>query len=349
MTISSTPLPTTITQVVLPGLVEPSGLEVTTAPMPTPAAGQLLVQVEATGISFAEQAMRRGRYFGQPPFPFTPGYDLVGRVLAVGPETDDRLIGRRVATLTKTGAWATHAVVEARDSIVVPDGVSPEDAETVVVNGVTAWQMLHRAAHVQPGQTVLVFGANGGVGGILVQLAQHHGVTVIGAASPRHHDALRAAGVVPVDYADPDLSAVVRSHAPGGVDAVFDNIGGANAATSFALLARGGTLVTYAIVGAVSGDGPLMVPFLKALGQAVLWSALPNGRKATFYDLWSGHKYRPARFRRHLEDDLGQVLGLLRDGTITANVAARFPLTEAAAALALAESRTLNGKVILLP
>jgi NADPH:quinone reductase-like Zn-dependent oxidoreductase len=340
---------TTTTTVVLPGLVEPSGLEITTAPMPTPADGQLLVQVEATGISFAEQAMRRGRYFGQPAFPFTPGYDLVGRVLAAGPKTDGQLVGRRVATMTKTGAWATHVAVEARDSVVVPDGISPEDAETVVVNGVTAWQMLHRAAQVEPGQTVLVFGANGGVGGILVQLAQHHGVTVIGAASPRHHDALRAAGVVPVDYADPDLAALVRRHAPAGVDAVFDNIGGANTAASFALLARGGTLVTYAIVGAVSGDGPLMVPFLKAIGQAMLWSALPNGKRATFYDLWSGHRYRPARFRRHLEDDLGHVFELLRNGTISANIAARFPLTEAAAGLALAESRTLNGKVILLP
>jgi len=112
--------------------------------------------------------------------------------------------------MTKTGAWATHAAVEARDSVLMPDGITPEEAETVVVNGVTAWQMLYRAAHVQPGQTVLVFGANGGVGGVggmLIQLAQHHGVTVIGAASPRHHDALRAAGVIPVDYADPDLAA----------------------------------------------------------------------------------------------------------------------------------------------
>jgi NADPH:quinone reductase-like Zn-dependent oxidoreductase len=174
-------------------------------------------------------------------------------------------------------------------------------------------------------------------------------VTVIGAASPRHHDALRAAGVIPVDYADPDLATVVRRHAPAGVDAVFDNIGGANTTTSFGLLARGGTLVTYAILGAVSGTGPLLAPFLKAIGQAVLWSALPNGRKATFYDLWAGHRTRPARFRRRLEDDLGHVFELVRDGTITANVAARFPLTEAAAALAVAESRTLNGKVILLP
>jgi len=342
-------LPQTITRIVLPGIVEPSGLEVATAPMPVPAAAQLLVQVEATGIAFAEQAMRRGRYFGQPAFPFTPGYDLIGRVLSVGPGGDTELIGRRVATMTKTGGWATHAVVESRDTVIVPDGIAPEDAETVVVNGVTAWQMLHRAAHVKPGDTILVFGANGGVGGILIQLARDLGVTVIGAASPRHHDALRGVGVIPVDYADPALAEIVRHHAPGGVDAVFDNIGGDMTRTSFSLLARGGTLVTYAILDAVSGTGPLMAPFMKAIGQALLWSSLPNGKKATFYDLWAGHKFRPRRFRRHLEEDLGHVFELLRTGTIAANIAARFPLTEAVAALELAESRTLNGKVILLP
>jgi len=349
MSIPNTEVPVTTTRVVLPGLVEPSGLQIATGPTPIPAAGQLLVRVEATGIAFAEQAMRRGRYFGQPEFPFTPGYDLVGMVLAVGAGGDSTLIGQRVATMTKTGGWATHAVVEARDSVVVPDGITPEDAETVVVNGVTAWQMLHRAAKVRPGQTILVFGANGGVGGILIQLAQHHGVTVIGAASPRHHTALRATGVIPVDYADPNLAATVRQLAPTGVAAVFDNIGGDNAVTSFGLLGRGGTLVTYAILHAVSGTGPLMTPFLKAVGQALLWSALPNGKRATFYDLWSGHTARPTRFRRRLEEDLGHVFDLLREGTITANIAARFPLSEAAAALELAESRTLNGKVILLP
>jgi len=342
-------IPATTTRVVLPGLVEPAGLQLTTGPTPSPAAGQLLVRVEATGIAFAEQAMRRGRYFGQPPFPFTPGYDLVGRVLSVGSDADRHLVGARVATMTKTGGWATCAVVEARDSVVVPDGIEPEAAETVVVNGVTAWQMLHRSARVRPGQTILVFGANGGVGGILIQLAQHLGVRVIGAASPRHHEALRASGVIPVDYAAPDLAGVVRGYAPDGVDAVFDNIGGDVTRTSFGLLARGGTLVTYAILHAVSGSGPLLLPFLAAIGQAVLWSVLPNGRRATFYDLWSGHGLRKARFRRRLEEDLGSVLGLLRVGTVTANTAAVFPLTEAAAALTLAESRTLHGKVVLIP
>jgi len=348
MTSPTSPPPTT-TRVVLPGIVEPSGLQLVSSPMPAPGPGQLLVQMEATGISFAEQAMRRGRYFGQPAFPFTPGYDLVGRVLEVGQGGDQHLTGQRVATLTKTGAWAAHVVVEARDSILVPDGVSSEDAETVVVNGVTAWQMLHRAAKVQPGQTIVVFGANGGVGGILIQLAQHHDVKVIGAASPRHHDALRQAGVIPVDYADPDLSARICQIAPGGVDAVFDNIGGAMTRTAWQLLAPGGTLVSYAIIAAVSGSGGLLSPFLKAIGQALLWSALPNGKKATFYDLWSGHKSRPARFRARLEHDLGCVFELLVSGNITANIAARFPLADAGKAMELAESRTLNGKVILLP
>jgi NADPH:quinone reductase-like Zn-dependent oxidoreductase len=345
----SSSIPSTTTAVVLPGLVEPAGVEVRTVPVAAPSTGQLLVAVEATGISYAEQAMRRGRYFGQPAFPFVPGYDLVGIVLAAGSAADEALVGRRVATMTKTGAWTGHAVVEARDSVVVPDGIAPEDAETVVVNGVTAWQMLHRAARVRPGATILVFGANGGVGGILIQLAQHHGVHVIGAASPRHHDALRAAGVEPVDYHDPHLPDRVRQLAPGGVDAVFDNIGGATTRTAWTLLAPGGALVSYAIIDAVSGTGSLWPPFLKAIGQALLRNALPNGRSATFYDLWSGHRSRPARFRRHLEEDLGQVFALLADGTITANVAARYPLADAAEAFTLAESRTLNGKVILVP
>src|SRR5260370_22428063 len=127
-------------RVILPGLVEPEGLMIESGPVDAPGPGQLLVAVEATGISYAEQAMRRGRYFGQPEFPFVPGYDLVGTVLQVGPQADTSLVGKRVATLTKTGGWATHAVVEARDSVIVPAGIDPADAETVVGNGLTPWQ-----------------------------------------------------------------------------------------------------------------------------------------------------------------------------------------------------------------
>lgn len=343
-------IPATTTKVVLPGLVEPDGLQVVEDSVVTlPGAGQLLVAVEATGITYAEQAMRRGRYFSQPAFPFTPGYDLVGIVIAVGDGTDPSLLGRRVATMTKTGAWAGHVLVQARDSIPVPDGLDPEQVEAVTVNGVTAWQMLHRAAKVTSGQTILVFGANGGVGGVLIQLALHAGIRVIGAASPRHHDALRAAGVEPVDYNDPQLATRVRALALDGVDAVFDNVGGDTTRTAWTLLAPGGTLVSYAIIDAVAGTGSLWPPFLKAIGQTLWWSAMPNGKDATFYDLWSGHALRKSRFRRHLEEDLGHVLALLADGALQPTIAARYPLTEVAAALTRAESRTLNGKVVLIP
>ena len=340
---------TTATRVVLPGLVEPDGLEVHTVPVEAPGAGQFLVQMEATGVSFAEQSMRRGRYFGQPEFPFVPGYDVVGTVLAAGPGADASLVGRRIAAMTKTGGWASHVIVEARDSVLVPDGISSEDAETVVVNGVTAWQMLHRSARVKRGDTILLHGANGGVGGILIQLAKREGIRVIGGASPRHHDALRAVGVEPVDYNAPDFAARVRELAPDGVAAAFDNIGGRMMKTSFTLLAPGGTLVVYSLISQMGGTGSVMVPFVKALGRIALWNVLPNRRNGTFYDLWAGHKTRPATFREHLDNDLTAILGLLATGEITANIAARFPLVEASAALALAESRTLNGKVILLP
>src|SRR3954447_15835587 len=134
------------TSVVLPGVVEPEGLRVERGPAPAPGAGEVVVRVEATGVSFAEQQMRRGRYYDQPPFPFVPGYDLVGRVVSTGEGVDAALLGHRVAALTKVGGWTTHAVVDAADLVPVPDGLDPAVAEAVVVNGLTAWQMLHRTA-----------------------------------------------------------------------------------------------------------------------------------------------------------------------------------------------------------
>src|SRR6478752_7610293 len=159
----------TVTEVVLPGIVEPEGLQIRRRAVPVASTGQALIRVEATGVSFAEQGRRRGRYPGQPKFPFVPGYDLVGTVTAVGADVPDALVGTRVAAVTKTGGWATHAIVAAADLLPVPDGLDPAEVETLVVNGITAYQMLHRSAGVTSGQTILVHGASGGVGSILVQ------------------------------------------------------------------------------------------------------------------------------------------------------------------------------------
>ncbi|MHB9864372.1 medium chain dehydrogenase/reductase family protein [Streptomyces sp. YIM S03343] len=351
MSTSNTSAPNTTerTEVVLPGKVEPEELQLRRGPVPAPAAGQVVVRVEATGVSFAEQQMRRGRYYDQPPFPFVPGYDLVGTVATTGPGVDPGLLGTRVAALTKTGGWASHAVLDAADTVEVPEGIGAAEAETAVLNGITAWQMLHRKARVRRGGTILVHGANGGVGSVLVQLAGAAGVRVIGTASPRHHDALRTRGVTPLDYRTPDLPARVRELAPGGVDAVFDHVGGPGLTDSWRLLAPGGTLVSYGSAATRDATGSKQWPVLKLLARVWMWNALPNGRHAYFFNVWAGKALSKNRFRARLRADLTQVFTALRRGDITATVAAELPLDRAAEALRLAESGTVNGKVVLVP
>ncbi|WP_406442239.1 medium chain dehydrogenase/reductase family protein [Streptomyces sp. NBC_00631] len=337
-----------LTQVVLPGKVEPEGLLIRHGAVPVPGPGQVVIRMEATGVSFAEQQMRRGKYFDQPPFPFSPGYDLVGTVRATGPGVDPDLAGTRVAALVKVGGWASHVVVDAADAVPVPDGVGAAEAETLVINGITAWQMLHRTACVKAGQTILVHGANGGVGSILVQLARLAGVKVIGTASPRHHAGLRERGVTPIDYRSGNVPARVREIAPGGVDAVFDHVGGRSVIDSWRLLAPGGTLVSYGSASTRDVGGSKMWPVLKTVGRLMLWDALPNGRHASFFNVWAGARKKDS-FRARLRADLTEVLDALRRGDIDAPIAARLPLARVAEAMRLAESGTVAGKVILTP
>ncbi|MGI5222601.1 medium chain dehydrogenase/reductase family protein [Nocardia sp. CA-290969] len=339
---------TTATEIVLPGKVEPAGLRITTRELPAPAAGQVVLELAATGVSFAEQQMRRGKYFDQPPFPFVPGYDVVGTVTATGPGVDPALIGRRFAAVTKVGGWASSLLLDAADLVPVPAEVSAAAAETVLVNGITAWQMLHRTAGVRAGGTIVVLGANGGVGSTLVQLARHHGVTVIGTASPRHHALVRELGAIPVDYRDPQMYRRITDIAPDGVDAVFDHVGGAGVVGSWRLLRKGGTLVSYGTAATKDVEGNSQMPVLKLFARLALWNYLPNGKSAHFYNFWAGRR-RLDTFRSRLREDLTQVLRLLADGVLTPQIAAEFPLSQASSALTLAESRTVAGKVVLVP
>ncbi|MFI5844693.1 medium chain dehydrogenase/reductase family protein [Catenuloplanes sp. NPDC051500] len=335
-------------EIVLPGTVEPAGLQIRTRALPAPSAGRVTLRMEATGVSFAEQQMRRGRYYDQPAFPFVPGYDVVGTVTATGPGVDPALTGRRYAAVTKIGAWASELELDAADLVGIPDGLDAAEAETVVVNGITAWQMLHRFAKVRRGGTIVVLGANGGVGSTLLQLARHAGISVIGTAAPQHHDLIRALGATPVDYRDPHLYDRLRELAPDGVDGVFDHVGGPGIARSWKLLRRGGTLVSYGTAAAKDEAGNSQLPFLALYARLLAWNWLPNGRSAYFYNFWAGNR-RPTTFRARLHDDLTQVLALLAEGALTAQIAARLPLSQAAAALTLAESRTVAGKIVLVP
>ena len=306
-----------------------------------PKAREAVVGVEATGVSFAEVQMLKGRYFNQPTFPFIPGYDLVGIVEGVGEGVDGGLIGRRVAALTETGAWADLVTLDASELVPVPEGLDPAEAVAAVTNGVTAWQMIHRAAKVRPGQTVVVHGASGGVGTLLVQLARLAGAEVIGTASASKHPGVRSLGAVPVDYREEDVPERVREIAPDGVDAVFDHVGGPGLVDSWRMLRRGGTLVSYGSASTLDGGGHRLRPYLPVFGRILLWNVLPNGKRATFYYV----KRWPKLFR----EDLSRVLALLAEGKIEARVESRLPLEGAAEALGLLASGKASGKVVLVP
>lgn len=327
----------------------PAQLQIRQRTLPPPRRGEALVQIDAAGISFAEQAMRRGLYPGQPAFPFVPGYDFVGRIVAVGQGVSESRVGARVAAITKLGGWATHLLTPAHGLVHVPEGITDAQAETVLVNGVTAWQMLFREAEVKGGQTILVHGANGGVGTVLCGLARHFGMRVIGTASPRNHEALRAMGAEPLDYDAPDLADRVRALAPGGVDAAFDHLGLESARISYRLLAPGGSLIVYGNASSLGGKTAIVRVFLRLVLQLLLWKLRPKSHYVTFYNFWAGRWLRPKRFRNRIAQDLATLFYLLREGIIDPPVAAQFPLTDVAAAMTLAESRTVQGKIVLVP
>lgn len=335
------------TEIVLPGLVEPDGMLLRHRHLPEPQSGQARVRVEATGVSFAEQQMRRGKYFDQPAFPFVPGYDLVGTVEQVGSAQDAHLIGQRVAAVTKIGAWSNRLNVDVADLLAIQSPLEPATILASVVNGITAWQLLRRA-QVAPGGTIVVLGANGGVGTMLTQLGRARGLTIIGTSSMRHHDALRSLGALPVNRHSETMYDDIRALAPQGVDAVFDNVGGPDLSHSWKLLRRGGALLSYGSAATKNASGNSRAPLYRIFFQVAGWNLAPNGRHAHLYNFWAGRRRREG-FRDRLHEDLAAVLHLIEEGAVSPLIAARFPLRDAAKALTLAESHTVLGKIVLLP
>jgi NADPH:quinone reductase len=341
-------------EIVIPKMIDPSGLQVRERELPPLGPSDVLIAMEATGVSYAEVAMLRGRYPGQPAFPFVPGYDVVGRVIGVGADVNPALTGKRVATITETGAWADLVIRPQHELVIVPEELDPAEVDTLVVNGVTAYKMLHRAAKVRAEQTIVVLGAGGGVGTMLVQLARLAGVNVIGTCKSAQRAAVEALGARVVDYTRELVLEDVRALAPDGVDAVFDHVGGESLRSSFVMLRPGGILVCYGNIQASKKTTSTWLAFLEFFVLKALWSFRPGGRKMTFFDVWgrgtfgADRMFRPARFWREFHADLGHLLGLLSAGQLQAHVAHRVPLLRAAEAMAEHKAGGFTGKIVLL-
>jgi NADPH2:quinone reductase len=312
------------------------------ASLPEPGPGEVRVKVLATSAAFTDTMIRKGEYrdVKEKP-PFTLGYDMVGEVDALGPGATRFEIGQRVADLTQIGSYTQYRCLPEERLVPVPQGLDSAQAVSLVLTYVTAYQMLHHAAGVQPGQRILVHGAGGAVGSALLQLGKLAGLEVYGTASKAKHDLVAGLGATPIDYRSEDFTERFRA-AGQGLDAVFDPIGGENFKRSFGVLNRGGTLVVYGFYNAATGrGGNVPLDYLRVL----LWNLLPNGRAATFYLITAWRKKDPGRFARDLE----ALFELLAEGQIEPVIDRRLSLTEAAAAHELIDRAAVEGKIVLLP
>ena len=315
----------------------PEVLQIVELPIEPLGSGRLRVRVRAAGVGSTDLIMLAGNYPYAPKIPFVPGYEVAGVVEAIGADVTGFEVGQRVAALTVYGGFAELLVREAEHFLPIPDGVSDRDAAAVVLNYVTAWQMIHRVAKVRPGQTALVTGAAGGVGTAALQLLRLAGVKSYGAASAPKHDTLRSLGATPIDYRAGSIDRLTRSLEPEGVDYVFDAVGGANIGPCIGALRRGGTLVGFGFMGA-SG----MLSQLAMFANIFLGARL-RGRLGKFYGITMLYR----KDAQPLREDLPKIFALLAEKKIDPLVSRTFPLLEARQALELLAAGSVEGKIVL--
>jgi NADPH:quinone reductase len=321
---------------------DPNGLEVVDAPLPIAGPGEVRVHVLASGLEYTDTLIRRHLYpqtAARRP-PFVIGYDVVGEIDQLGEGVSGFQPGDRVADMTVVGSNAAYRTLSASDLTRVPAGVDPAEAATLILSWMTAYQLLHRAARVQPGQRVLVHGAVGAVGQALLTLGGMAGLELWGGANGTHAALIRELGATPIDYQREDFARVL----PDGFDVVFDGIGEDGYRRSFASLKRGGLLCAYGYSAGVR-DQERMLTMLMWIARLYLWSWLPGGKRARFYSINAMRLQHPAWFRQDLE----HLFSLLASGVIRPRVSERIPLEEVAEAHRRLEAGGLEGKLVLCP
>jgi NADPH2:quinone reductase len=321
----------------------PEVLEQVSLPLKEPGPGEVRLDVLATGAGGTDVSMRRGRYAFAPPFPFVPGYEVVGTVEAVGPGVPGVAVGQRVAALVVHGGYAEKLVLPASELVPVPEGLDPGEAVALILNYVTAYQAMHRTARVTAGQTALVTGASGGVGTALLELLRLAGIRTVGAASPARHAGVQSLGAIPVNSRGGPIDAAVRHVLPEGVDVTFDTLGGRFVAPCIRATRRGGKVVGLGFAGAMKDGIPTRWAVVETLTSLYLGS-LVRARRPAFYGITYLYRRDPGPFR----EDLPKLLALLEQGKLSPRIAMRLPLLAAREAAVLLERGGVEGKIVHL-
>jgi len=326
----------------------PDVIEVIEERPPTPGPLDALIEIEAAGVAFADVLIREGLYPGVSGYPRRLGYDCVGRIKALGEDVQGWTAGDRVAALTVTGAAARFLAWPARDLTRVPEDLDAAEAVALVLNYVTAEQMLTRIAGLGPGRTALVHGGGGGVGAALLELARLEEVRCWATASPGKHALVQRLGGRPIDYQAEDFAARLAEDAPHGVDGAFDPIGGSHWKRSFRTLATGGVLVAYGFQAAAPGGRMGLAGAVQAAVAQPRYAPLDllqRSRVVAGYNIALRKQARPDEFRF----DLARLLNRLARQELHPVIAGRIPLSQGRKAHALMGSGQVQGKLVLIP
>jgi NADPH2:quinone reductase len=331
----------------------PEELELVEEAIPEPQEGEVRVRVLAAGVSLPDVMMREGIHPETPKLPFTPGWDLVGVVDRLGGGVSGIEPGQIVAALPIHGAYAEFVCLPALDLVPVPAGLDPALAVSLVLNYVTAYQMMHRSAKVKPGQRVLIHGASGGVGTALLQLGRLAGLEMYGTCSARGASAVTDLGGIPIDYQTQDFVEEIRRRTGDGVDVVFESIGGTHIWHSRKALRRGGKVVAYGLTGSLEQGRQAKgrpgrrnrLQGIRIFAVYILAGWLFPGRKRVVpYSIQWLMRAKRAWFR----EDLVALLELLREKKIKPIIAERIPLAEARRAHELLGKGGVTGKLVLV-
>lgn len=313
----------------------PENLQVVEKALREPSPGEARIKVLAAPVCSPDITAR----YGQTPFalkpPFTPGYAVIGDVDAVGTGVTDVAVGERVAALTAYGGYSEYLYWKAEQLIPAPESLDPAEAVPLILNYIVAFHVMHRWAHVEAGQKVLIIGASGGIGTAFLQLGKLAGLKMYGLASKSKQAILEEYGAIPIDYRTRDFVAVLREAEPGGLDAVFDGMAGEYFTRGFSALKPGGVLVGYANPMSYAG-------MLKLFGRVAYYHLMPNGRSAKLYSTGV------SRFNRKIFlEDWAVLFDLMEKGKIKPIIAEKFPLLEARQANELLESGQVIGNLVL--
>lgn len=331
----------------------PDALQVIEEECPEPKNGEVRVRVLAAGVALPDIMAREGVHPETPQVPFTPGWDLVGVVDRLGAGVSGIEPGQRVAAMPIHGAYAEFVCLPQRELIPVPFGLDAAEAVSLVLNYITAYQMLHHSAKVKPGQRALIHGAAGGVGSALLQLGRRAGLEMYGTCSSRGAQAVIDLGAIPIDYQHQDFVKEIHRLTKEGVDAVFDPIGGPHLWHSRKALRPGGKVVGYGLITSIRGEGltsgrPGRRQRFHGTAIFALYIAggwlLPGRKRVVPYSIQTLKRLKPAMFRQ----DLITLFDFLQQQKIKPLIAQRFPLVEARQAQELLGKGGVIGKIVLV-